>query len=207
MDLLAFPLCVLLLDELGPEYLSWTSEALHAELTERFGEVGVATWEKIQALRILQSHDAYWREWEVFEKVTVALMGEPPIFSFVQTPEAEEVAISLSIAKKINNENSFDEDVLGYIASACLNDGLWYLEDPLKVAEPTLSEYDRRLGIDREWGQVAESLQDPKTVSDSVDPVQVQVNRVLDVRIALKRYWAESDKQLQELPAKSKARG
>lgn len=206
MDLLAFPLSVFLLDELGPGYLAWTSEALYEELTDRFGTVGVATWEKIQALRILQAHDAYWKEWEVFEKVTVALMGEPPIFSFVQTPEAEELAISLSIAKRINNENAFDEDVLGYIASACLNDGLWYLEDPLNIAEPALSEYDRRLGVKREWGQVAGALQNPKTVAESEDPVQVQVNRVLDVRIALSRYWIESDKQLRELPNKTKVR-
>lgn len=196
------PLSVLLLDTLGPDYLAWTSEALHAELEDRFGKIGVVTWERIQALRVLHAHDAFWKEWEVFEKITAAILGEAPIFSFVQPPEAEEIAVSLTVAKKINGENEFSDDVLGYIAAACLNDGLWYLEAPLNVAEPALTDYDRKHEILRDFAGVAGELEKSTQYrEDLVDPTLTQVNRVLDVRSVLKRYDAAVSQQLAALPS------
>lgn len=199
--LLPIPLSVLLLDTIGPEYIWWTSEALHAELVERFGSVGVVTWERIQAVRLLHFHDAYWKEWEVFEKVTAAFNGSPPIFTFVQPPEAEEVAISLDIASKIDS-HEFDQDVRSYIVASCLHDGLWYFEPPISTAvQGELEELDRRTGVVRAHGEVAAALQESEQFRPQGDDfVSNQVNRVLDVRLVLRRYNEAVERQLQQLP-------
>ena len=51
------PLSVFLLEALGPNYLGWDSAALRSELEEKFGNIGVLTWERIQALRVFHIND------------------------------------------------------------------------------------------------------------------------------------------------------
>lgn len=198
---------MLLLDALGPSYLNWTSEALKSECEERWGQLGVVTWERIQALRILHLHDAFWKEWEVFEKITAAILGEAPIFSLVQPPEAEEIAVALSVAKKIDATHAYDDDVRSYIAASCLNDGLWYLESPLEeVAAAEIADFDNRRGISRDYGKVAEELKKSDKLQDDMnDPIIVQANRVRDVRYVLRQYDAAVDRQLKQLQTKPKA--
>ena len=184
-DLELLTLDVLLLSKYGFRYIDWDSDALKQELIEDFGSVGVVTWERIQACRLLHASDIFWKEWEVFEKITAAIMGEPPIFSFVQPPESEEVAVALDTASKISS-NEYSEEVKRYIAAACLHDGLWYLEDPLTVAHGEILAHDRWKEIDRDFGSVATRLRtqtkynmSPETMAD------VQANNVISVRNAL----------------------
>lgn len=195
------PLSMLLTEALGVEFLGWTSEALREECEDRWGKIGVLTWERIQALRVLHLHDAYWKEWEVFEKITAAIMGEAPIFNLVQPPEAEEIAVSLSVAAKVD-KHEFDDDVKAYIVSACLNDGLWYYEEPIaSVVGSVPAEMDRRMGILRDEAAVAGELQkSDKFRPPSDDPILEQVNRVLDVRYVLKKYDKAVAEQLANLP-------
>lgn len=206
MGLHVLPLSVLLLDALGPSYLNWTSEALKAECEDRWGPLGVVTWERIQAARILQLHDAFWKEWEVFEKITAAILGEAPIFSLVQPPEAEEIAIALSVAKRIDATRTYDDDVKSYVAACCLNDGVWYLESPLKeVAEADIADFDNRRSISRDFAGVAGELsKTPSFQDDMGDPTIAQANRVREMRLVLKNYDAAVDRQLKQLKTKSK---
>lgn len=202
VNLHVLPLSVLLLDALGAGYLNWSSEALRAECEERWGKIGVVTWERIQALRIMHLHDAFWQEWEVFEKITAAILGEAPIFSLVQPPEAAEIAIALSVAKRIDASRTYDDDVRGYIAAACLHDGLWYLESELaEAAEAEVAAFDQQHGIVRQFGAVAEELAKSSSFrTDTDDPILSQVNRVLDVRSVLQQYNAAVEQQLKKLP-------
>lgn len=201
------PLSMLLTEALGPEFLGWTSEALREECEDRWGKIGVLTWERIQALRVLHIHDAYWKEWEVFEKITAAIIGEAPIFNLVQPPEAEEIAVSLSVAAKVDR-HEFDDDVKAYIVSACLNDGLWYYEDPIASAVGSVpAEMDRRMGILRDEAAVASELQkSDKFRPPSDDPILEQTNRVLDIRYVLKKYDKAVADQLADLPKLAKTK-
>lgn len=200
------PLSVLLLDALGPSYLNWTSEALKEECEDRWGKLGVLTWERIQAARVLQLHNAFWSDWEVFEKITAAIVGEAPIFNLVQPPEAEEIAISLTVAARVDNSRTYDNDVRSYVAACCLNDGFWYLESPIKeVAEAEIAEFDDRNGIRRDYGMVAEELKKSDKLQNVMDdPIIAQANRVRGVRSILRQYEAEVDRQLKQLQSKSK---
>jgi hypothetical protein len=192
----------LLFQLLGPELLLWDSKALRQELEGRFGNIGPVTWERIQALRVLHSHDAFWTEWEVFENITAAILGEPPVFSHTQPPEAEEIAVALVTAARVD-KHTYSEEVQGYIAGACLFDGFWYLDEPpLDVAREVLREYDLARGIDRNFGGVAGVLQQrDKFLDEPGNSADVQADKVLEVRMVLRRYNAAVGRQLKVLPS------
>jgi hypothetical protein len=192
-------LSVLLLKELGSDYIAWESDALYRELRERFGLVGVVTWERIQAVRLLHTNSAFWSEWEIFENVVAAAVGAPPIFSLAQPPEAEDIAIAMAMADQFDSREYSDE-VQSYIVSACLFDGTWYLDSPLDIAMPALLEYDGRLGISRDFGSVAARLQQISSyIQEPETAVDVQVNNVISVRKALAEYHSQVESQMKEL--------
>ena len=193
-------LSVLLLDKLGPEFLAWDYDALREELEERWGTIGPVTWQRIMALTVLHAHDIAWLEWEVFENMVAVIVGEMPVFSYVQPPEPEEMAIALETFRRIDSR-AFGEEVKDYIIAACLNDGMWYLDGtPLNMAQSSLTEYDLNLGIDRDVGSVAAALQAQGGFYAEPDTAgEVQANKVRDVQLVLKRYTAAVDKQLKEL--------
>ena len=197
----AIPLSLILFDKIGAEVLLWDSTALHEELEDAFGSIGIVTWERIHAMRLLHSHDMAWREWEVFENVVAAIMGEGALFSHVQPPEPEEMAVAIEVMKKVDS-HPFSPEVQGYIAASCLFDGLWYLYDtPLEFAQDEIHDLDRRQGIERNYGGVAAVLANRDSFLDPPETsADVQANRVLEVRLVLKRYNAIVDKQLLGLP-------
>jgi len=194
-------LSVLLIQELGPEVIAWDYAALREELEEKWGSIGPVTWQRILALTVLHAHDAAWQEWEIFENMVAAILGEMPVFSYVQPPEPEEIAIALETFKRVDS-HEFADEVKDYIVAACLNDGMWYFDGtPLEMAQPSLTEYDLRLGIERDVGSVATALQaQPGFYPDPDTAGEVQANHVRGVQLALKRYTDAVDTQLKKLP-------
>lgn len=190
---------ILCLRELGPEFITYEPETLFAEMRERFGPLGRVTSEKLLACQVLHSNNSYWTEWEAFEKVTASISGEVAIFSYVQPPDPEEAAISLSTAQQFA-DHEYSEEVLRYIAAACLQTGLFYLEGPLAVALPYAKEYISDKGIELNYGSVADLLlrtAAPFANPDSVE--EVQVNKVLSVRAAVRGFENEVAAQLKSI--------
>jgi hypothetical protein len=128
-------------------------------------------------------------------------MGEVPVFSHSQPPEAEEVAIALDVASRIDR-HEYSDEVKAYIVSSCLFDGFWYLDEPpLSVAREQLREYDLARGIDRDFAGVGEVLAQRSTfLEEPGNSTDVQADKVLEVRLVLRRYHAAVDKQLAQLP-------
>lgn len=185
----------LLQKELGAGYLSWDGDPLHAELVDRWGSVGQVAWERIQAMRLLRANDLFWREWGAFEKVTAALAGEIPDFAAVQPPEAEDIIIALHTAAYVR-ELPFSSDVRGYIAAACVNDGVWYLEPPLDVAEEALDYLLKSREISLPKEEVKHLLSTRKaSISPETSAADAQFNVILAVRANVADFWREVDEQ------------
>lgn len=190
---------VLLLKTLGPEALLWDSEVLHHELGQKFGSIGPITWGRIQAARILHVNNLFWLEWEVFEKVCAALCGRPVNFTHSQPPEAEEIAVTLMTAKQIETKYNYSDDVKRYLAAALLNDGVWFLEEPLSIIQPSLDEYDRANRITRDRESVRKRLGEANGYVEVETFADAQVNHVLSVREALKTYDEQVKAQLAKV--------
>tara|TARA_Y100000310_G_scaffold102380_2_gene100566 strand:- start:324 stop:971 length:648 start_codon:yes stop_codon:yes gene_type:complete len=194
-----YPLLTLLLKELGPEFLAWDSLALRLELSERWGEPGPLTWERIQAGRIMAGHDGFWIHCEIFENCGLALAGEIPVFSHFQPLEAESIAVILHTAALIK-EHPFSEEVRSYMVSCCLEDATWFLEEPLDMLQADLEWYDDQRKIKRDFDSVRKRLDTrPTAVGDPISYVDVQVNSVISVREILAKYKGIIDHQIKEL--------
>jgi hypothetical protein len=192
----------LLIQLLGPDYLTWEWEALYVELVERNGgeAIGPTTWERIQAGRVMLANKSFWRDWEVFEKCTSTIVGLPAVFSLSQPPEGEDIAIAIRTAELVAS-GEWSDEVKGYMAAALLDEGMWYVEKPLDVVEEAITNHDARHGIARNFGPVAELLE---TTNDYVkDPdnfAEVQVNHVISVRKALQEFNLQVGSQRASLP-------
>ena len=193
-----YPLLRFLLNKLGPEYLEWDSTALYMELSEKWGTPGPLTWERIQAGRIMSSHDGFWIHMEIFENCGLALAGEIPVFSHYQPLEAEPIACILDTAAQIS-DREFSDEVKGYILSCCLEDATWFLEDPLSLVQMDLDEYDRKRSISRPYDHVRSLLDKTDSpIKDPINRMQVQVNNVISVRDTLSGYRDKLSQQMRE---------
>jgi hypothetical protein len=191
---------VILTDAFGPEFLLWEFETLREMCEAKWGTIGDLTWQQIMALVVLHAHEGFWKEWEIFENITAAINGEYPIFSYVQPPDPEEIAIALVTAAKVDS-HAYSDEVRDYIVAACLNDGLWYFDGtPIAMCQENLQTYDRRLGIERRYGDVAKALAVHDGFYDDPDTAaEVQANKVREIDLVLKRYNAAVNKQLRNL--------
>lgn len=188
---------VLCLRELGPEFIGYEPEALIEEMTRRYGPIGTVTSERLQVCQLLHANDMFWTEWEVFEKGTNTISGEPVIFSYTQPPDPEEIAVSLLTANSFDARECSDE-VKRYIAACCLFNGLYYLEDRLEMSMPFIDEYLRDKDIELDTDAVADLLL--RTTSPFPDPdskEEVQVNKVLSIRGAVKSFEKQVSSQIK----------
>ena len=195
----ALVLDVLVIRKYGPESIAWDSPVLLHALTEDFGAPGPKTWERIQALRCMHMTNAFWLEWEVFEKCTAAICGRIPSFDFSQPAEAEELAAAIHTAGRVD-KHAYSADVKHYVGASCLSDGLWYTEGELKeLADAPIRTFLDTKGIEVDFSGVAAHLDKPSETSPE-DPVGVQVSRVLSVRETLARYDTELAAQFVKIP-------
>jgi hypothetical protein len=109
------------------------------------------------------------------------------------------MAIALTVAASFDT-HEYSEEVKGYIAAACLNDGLWYLEPPLSIARKDLDTYYARKNIKMDIEGVADLLKkETSYIKSPRNSLEVQVNNVLSVRKALEEYNAQVAKQKELL--------
>ena len=190
---------VLCLRELGPEFIGYEPEALLEEMTRRYGPIGTVTSERLQVCQLLHANDMFWTEWEVFEKGANTVAGEPVIFSYTQPPDPEEIAVAIVTAGNFD-AREFSEEVKRYIAACCLFSGLYYLEGKLDISMPFVNEYLLEKDIDLDTDAVADLLD--RTSSPFSDPdskEEVQVNKVLSVRGAVKTFEKQVAAQIKEI--------
>lgn len=190
---------LLCLKEFGPEFIGYEPEALLTEAERAFGPVGRVTQERLMACQILHANESFWTEWEVFEKLTACISGELAVFSYTQPPDPEEIAVALVTAAQINSRKCAGE-VNRYIAACCQFDGLFYLESPLDTAAEALSDYFRSQGMEPDYSSVADLLRrTDKPFEDPDSVAEVQANKALSVREAVRSFEREVAKQIKQV--------
>ena len=189
----------ILIKKYGLDYVNWESETLKEAVIDDFQSLGDMSWQKMQAGRLLLKNSAAWEEWEVFENVCCAVLGEPAIFSQTQPPEPEDMAITLETLKLVAR-HKFHKDVLGYIAAACIFDGLWSLPDPLFIAQDVIKDHDRFNGINRDF--VSPKLAAKGRSKVYVRPgnmAEAQANRMISVTTAVTEFKQKLAKENQQM--------
>lgn len=97
---------------------------------------------------------APFEEWQVFEKVALALTGRTPDFTLPQEPSLVELAWAVDAMRYLDPVTPFSAEVAAYIATAAIRDGFVRLPHALGFAGPYLerrmSDHGRQVATELE---------------------------------------------------------
>lgn len=141
---------VALLREFQFNWFSWLPETLFHEIEQTF-KTSIAEVNRLKILAVQSMHitDAFWEQWEVFEKTLTALNGNVPRLDVVQPPDISQLLTGVDIANAIRQEE-FSDEVARYVACCLFFEHVTYAPPPLEFAKNFLAQpYYTCLDCDR----------------------------------------------------------
>jgi len=125
-------------DAYGEEWLEWEPETIWTMVKRDFGMMpNDRAKEKIMALAFITKRDEAWTSWDIFLNVALAVNDQEANFHYMQYISPAEILRALKEMHSIRDVK-VGEEVRGYIANICLNEGLVLLPDMLEVAQEYL---------------------------------------------------------------------
>lgn len=147
----------------GADWMEWAPSVLRKTLEKDF-KISPARVNLIKAMGAgaVATRDEFWESWETFHFLCQALNGLIPSHEELQTHSVGEMMVAVDIALQIRRElgslshvPTFSEEVAKYIAAHALNQGVWYLPEPLSFASRFASKRWYRC---KDCGNEAEDL-------------------------------------------------
>lgn len=131
---------MVLLEKFGPDWFTWESETLKAEILTTFRATSISehNWNKLQAVKTLTSTLGFWREWEIFEKILQALNNNIPRFDISQKCSLAQLMAGVDMANTIRNEE-FGEEIQKYVSACSIEEGVTFLPPPLEFGREYLA--------------------------------------------------------------------
>lgn len=134
---------VLMLEAFGREYLEWEPETCWIEVNRQFNTtISEVSRNKIQATRTCHLRTTPYEQWEVFEKVAIALSGRTPRFDLMQKPNGYNCAFALSVMEKINPKE-LSTEVVKYICAVLMDEGCSFGPGGLAVCNTYLNKHTK----------------------------------------------------------------
>lgn len=129
-----------LMEKFGLQWIVWEETTLRREILETFKATSISenNWNKIRAVRVINSNSACWHEWHVFEKIIQALNNNVPRFDIAQRCTVAQLMAGVDILNAID-KRTFGDDIEKYVAASAVEEGLTYLPEPLDFAQGALS--------------------------------------------------------------------
>ena len=132
---------VLCLRLFGTGYLAWEAETIWAELQRRCGATpSNLNKDKINACRTLHISEQPYEDWNLFEKIIVALNNTPVMFDTMQKPPPAAIAHGVTVISTLRAQ-PFSYDVELYITGVLLDAGLVYPPEPLLFVSDKLEKH------------------------------------------------------------------
>ena len=132
---------VMLGSRYGDEWLDWDMEALQETLAQDTGkEPSNIVMNKIAAIHmVIMSPDEFFNDWYAFEKIAIALDGQPPRWSLVEDLEPEQMASAVGIVTRLAPGHEFSAELKKYAATRLFDAGLVLSPPSLGFCDPVLS--------------------------------------------------------------------
>jgi hypothetical protein len=131
---------VVLLKHFELEWLTWLPDTLFFEIEQTFTtSIAEVNKLKILAAQTLHVTDAFWEEWEIFEKTIWALNGMVPRVEVIQPPDLPMLFAGVEMANDIRKE-TYGEEVSRYCAAVFLYEHVHYAPSPLTFCQPYLTQ-------------------------------------------------------------------
>lgn len=173
-------------------------ETLWETIRKDFGPISEVNQNKIQALSVALATDSPWQDWPIFENCGRAFNNTIPIFGQLQPLSPAETAFTVAILKKLHSFK-FSDEVLGYIASVCLYNGIVFA--PTKFfdkAQPVIDIQNKDIGTKGEVEAAWKALE-----KEDLTQVELKDDKPLDVHMvklwAVKEYLRDKESQLKEI--------
>lgn len=131
----------------GNVWMNWAPFTVRETLRKDFGvEIDVKNLARLLATAGVLRDDRFFSNWETFHFLTPAFNGIPPMPSQMQEHTVAQMMAAVDDALYLRNMvrslapvPHFTDEVGRYIAGHALNDGVWYLPEPLAFASPHAS--------------------------------------------------------------------
>ena len=167
-------------DYYAMDWHDWEPETLwQTLLMERGIEPTEQVKNLVQALQVICKTNFPFEDFSTFENVAHAINLNPVHFDTMQPLEPKEIALTIKVLQAIRPKEEFEDDVLGYIAACCLEDGL-------VVLPPDIFPKECQSFLDKMSAHVEPDLvQEVLTPLKDYDPesmVGVQIERIKEVR-------------------------
>lgn len=130
---------MVLLKNFELEWLTWLPDTLFHEIEHTFKtSIADVNRVKILAAQTLHVTDAFWHQWEVFEKTIWALIGIPPRLGIMQPPDLSILMAGVDIADSIRKEK-YEDEIARYCAAVFMHEHVHYAPEPLDFCQLHLS--------------------------------------------------------------------
>jgi hypothetical protein len=131
---------LVLLKNFELEWLQWLPDTLFSEIEKTFTtSIAEVNRLKILAAQTLHVIDAYWDNWEIFEKVLWALNGQVPRVDVIQPPDLSILMSGVDMADGIRRE-TYGEEVGRYSAAVFLHENVFYAPEPLEFCQKYITQ-------------------------------------------------------------------
>ena len=142
-----FKLVQKVLQTFGGECVDWEPEVIMKSLVDTFKGVAKLNVSKILAGIAVLQNDRFWHDWHTFHFLCqpfnnlTATSGELQELSVGQMMVAVDTAIKLRESlSSLSYQPVFSEEVAKFIASRALDEGVWFLPEPLNFASKYASK-------------------------------------------------------------------
>lgn len=183
------------IEYLGTDCLTWSPDARKEVFEKKSGvKLSDNAFNMLEAMVTLNVTNSPWKESSIFEKIVWALNGYVPNMMTMEIPPSYFINYCVAIMASIDPNETFSEDVLKYVASSFVNEGLFVLEPPIiskiqdaqKYIDILFPNNNLKNKVKEEWGKVIKSDLTEFTPNEE-DSISIQVGRLALLKIYLDR--------------------
>ena len=125
-----------LVEKYDRQWFEWEPETLWATIEKDFRtKPSELVRNKINAAKLIYLTDAFWKDWNVFEKVVQAFSDHVPDFFTIEPPSPGEMAWAVAEARYMRPNIPFEGEVAAYALGACKEAGLVLFPEELEFAQ------------------------------------------------------------------------
>lgn len=134
------PLVKFVIKKYGLDCLEWEPAVMLKTLNNDFQAAKINVYKVLAGISLLEN-DRFWNDWQTFQFVAQALNNNHPSASTVQEMSVGQMMVAVDTANKLRESVGplsyvpvFSEEVAKYIAAQALDQGVWFLPEPLDFA-------------------------------------------------------------------------
>lgn len=134
------PLVKFVISKYGLDCLDWEPAVMQKTLHEDFQAAKINVLKVLAGISLLEN-DRFWNDWQTFQFLCQPLNNNHPSASTIQELSVGQMMVAVETANKLRESVGklsyvpvYSEEVCKFVAAQALNQGIWFLPEPLEFA-------------------------------------------------------------------------